>query len=86
MEKKDGLIIKRYFTKKTGNIYSDTHFMINYEPRDVIIKDDSGKEIEKIPDAVFPKSWGQIAANTVATKYFRREGVQIGRASCRERV
>ena len=68
-------MIEKYFSKPADDMYSDPHSVINYKSRDVVIKDDYGNIIEQISDAVFPEFWGQLAANTVATKYFRKEGV-----------
>jgi len=67
--------IERYFSKGFGDLYKDSKGVINYQPRDVEITDDEGKIIEKIKGAIFPDFWGQNSANTVATKYFRKEGV-----------
>lgn len=67
--------IERYFSKGFGDLYKDSKGVINYQPRDVEITDDEGKIIEKIKGAVFPVFWNQNSANTVATKYFRKEGV-----------
>ena len=75
MTEKRGMNIERYFSKGYGNLYKDPKNIMDYKPRDVIITDDSGEEIEKIEGAIFPSFWGQHAANTVATKYFRKEGV-----------
>jgi ribonucleoside-diphosphate reductase alpha chain len=67
--------VARYFSKGYGNLHKDPKKVMDYQPRDVEITDDSGEIVERIPDAIFPSFWGQDAANTVATKYFRREGV-----------
>jgi ribonucleoside-diphosphate reductase alpha chain len=64
--------IERYFSKDIDP-YSDA--LMGYEKRDAKVKDDYGKVIEQIKDTVFPSFWSQIAINTVATKYFRKEGV-----------
>lgn len=69
------ITIDRYFSEYYGDPYKDSNKLIQYEPRVVQIKDDDGKVIEEIQGAVFPKSWSQHAANTTATKYFRKEGV-----------
>lgn len=73
VEKKLG--IERYFSKNCEDPYKDPNNLINYQPRDVTILNDSGKEIDKIRGAIFPEFWGQHAANTTATKYFRKAGV-----------
>ena len=67
--------IEKYFSKNCEDPYLDPHNVINYQKRNVEIRDDSGNLVEVIKDAIFPSFWGQNAANTVATKYFRREGV-----------
>ncbi len=72
---KGKLTIEKYFAEPYGNPYKDTNGLIKYSPRDVQIKDDEGVIIEEIKDAIFPEFWSQHSANTVATKYFRREGV-----------
>ena len=46
-----------------------------YEGREAIIRDDFGNVLERIPGTTFPSNWSLNASNTVATKYFRREGV-----------
>jgi len=69
---KKGIEIEKYFSK-FGDPY-DTK-IANYSKRDVVVKNDSGEVIEEIKDAIFPEFWSQNAANTVATKYFRKEGV-----------
>ena len=67
--------IEKYFSKNSEDPYKDPKSIINYQPRDVVILNDSGKEIDKIENAIFPEFWTQHAANTTATKYFRKEGV-----------
>jgi ribonucleoside-diphosphate reductase alpha chain len=66
------ITIDKYFSKGIDP-YNDS--VMGYEKRDATVKDDSGKIIEQIKDTVFPSFWSQIAANTAATKYFRKEGV-----------
>ncbi|HRZ85408.1 MAG TPA: vitamin B12-dependent ribonucleotide reductase [Candidatus Paceibacterota bacterium] len=66
-------MIKKYFSK-SGNPYEDG-VVAKFLPRDVQISDDSGKVIEVVHDAIFPENWSVNSANTVATKYFRKEGV-----------
>src|SRR3989338_8909865 len=65
--------IGKYFSRY-GNPYAESETM-DYGPREVEIKDDSGNVIETVPNAIFPRFWSVNAANTVATKYFRKEGV-----------
>ncbi len=67
--------VDKYFSMPCGNPYTDEKKIIDYAPKEVVITDDSGNIVEKIPGAIFPSFWSQHAANTVATKYFRRAGV-----------
>ncbi|MDP2925405.1 MAG: vitamin B12-dependent ribonucleotide reductase [Nanoarchaeota archaeon] len=69
-------LVGNYFTKIYGNAYTDPNGLLRYSPREVLITDDSGKVIEKIEGAIFPETWSQHAANTTATKYFRKTDVQ----------
>ena len=74
---KRSLGLEKYFSKP-GDPYKSE--IMGYAPREVVIRDDSGKVIETVEGAVFPSFWSIDAANTVATKYFRREGIPgIGR-------
>ncbi len=66
----EGLKFDIYFSKDT-NPY-DSSF---YERRNAVITDDSGNVIESLEDIMVPKIWSQHALNTVATKYFRKEGI-----------
>ncbi len=61
-----GLGLQKYFSKMPQK---------PYETREAVIRDDYGKVLEKISGAIFPVNWSLNASNTVATKYFRREGV-----------
>lgn len=67
--------LERYFSIKGYDAYSDIPSIINYSPRDIEIKDDSGKLIETLKGAIFPNSWSINSSNTVGTKYFRRSGI-----------
>jgi len=67
--------ISLYFSDSVGDPYKDPQGVLNYELRDVLLKDDSGKVTQEIKGVTFPKDWSQHASNTVATKYFRREGI-----------
>jgi len=73
MVEKKRLGIERYFSQ-FGNPYTDPKNIMNYSPRKVAITDSQGKIIEEIEN-IFPSFWSQNASNTVASKYFRREGV-----------
>jgi len=73
-----GMKMEKYFSEPYGDVYTDPKGIIKYEKRDVEIKDDSGEVIERLEDTVFPESWVQHAANTVATKYFRKKDVPDG--------
>jgi len=66
------LNIEKYFAK-FGDPYDDK--IVKYSSRETIIRDDYGKIIEKVEGTIFPEFWSNNAANTVATKYFRKEGV-----------
>ena len=68
------LNIEKYFSQ-FGDPYTDDKNIIKYSPRDVVVKNDSGETVEEIKNAIFPEFWSQNSANTVATKYFRKEGV-----------
>ncbi len=69
------LKMQRYFSEPFDDVYKDPKNIIRYLPRTVEIKDDLGNVLETIEGAVFPESWGQNPANTVATKYFRKSDV-----------
>jgi len=69
------LTLEKYFSKGFGDLYKDPKGIINYQPRDVEIRNERGEKIDEIGGAVFPNSWGQHAANTVATKYFRKTDI-----------
>ena len=75
MEKRHNLGIEKYFSGFCENPYSDSKGIIDYQPRTVEIRDDEGNTVETIEEAIFPSFWSQNSANTVATKYFRKEGV-----------
>lgn len=66
-----GIGMEKYFSPAdpyTGDV-------LGYLKRDVIVKNDSGEVVEEIKGTIFPDFWSQNAANTAATKYFRKEGV-----------
>ena len=69
-----GLEIEKYFSS-FGDPYKDPMKIMKYSPRDVIITNDEGKIIEEVKNTIFPVFWSEHAANTTATKYFRKEGV-----------
>ena len=71
---KSALTIERYFST-FGDPYKDPKNIMDYSARDATIRDSSGKDVEHIEGLIFPSFWSQNASNTVATKYFRREGV-----------
>ena len=75
MGEKKGLGIERYFSEPFGDVYSDPKGLIEYEERDVIVKDDQGNIKEELNNQIFPSFWSQNAVNTVATKYFRRKDI-----------
>jgi ribonucleoside-diphosphate reductase alpha chain len=69
-----GLVVKRHFSRgMSPNPYKDPKML--YSPRDVVITDKDGEEIERLDGLVFPEGWSQLAANTVGTKYFRKADV-----------
>ena len=71
-DQSQGLRIPRYFSKGR-----DPYKVVEggYSPRDVVITNDKGEVIEELKGAVFPNSWSQHSASTVATKYFRRKDI-----------
>ena len=72
IRKTRNLGLEAYFTKDR-NPYDDK--FADFQPRVVEIKNDQGEILESLQGAVFPRDWGQNSANTVASKYFKREGV-----------
>lgn len=70
-----GVIVEKYFSTPIGDPYKDPKGLIDYEECVASVKDDEGNVIEEIENAIFPKAWGALAKNTVATKYFRKTGV-----------
>ena len=69
--------IEKYFSEPYGDIYSDSKKIIDYSSREIPIVDDKGKIKEKLSNCIFPSWWSEHAANTVATKYFRRKEVPV---------
>jgi len=67
--------IEKYFSEPYGDPYKDTNNIIRYGRRNVEIKDDNGNIVEEVKNAIFPEFWSQLSADTVATKYFRKENV-----------
>lgn len=55
----------RYFS-----LSKDPYADIEWENKDALILDDSGKPIFELKDVKTPKSWSQTALNIVASKYF----------------
>ncbi len=70
-----GIIIPKYFSEPIGDVFKDPNGLINYEKRNILIKNDKDEIIEDIKDVIFPKDWSYLASNTVGTKYFRKAGV-----------
>ena len=68
--RKRGMAVDRYLSRY-GNPYDDETG--SYEARDVKITDSSGNVVDTMDGAIFPKHWSVHAANTVATKYFRKD-------------
>jgi len=73
----ESLTIEKYFSAPYGDVYTDPNKLIDYSPREISITDDKGIVKEKIPNCIFPSWWSGHAANTAATKYFRRKGVPV---------
>ncbi len=48
---------------------------VEYETRDAVIQDESGKAIFRMDKVEAPASWSQLATDIVASKYFRKRGV-----------
>lgn len=74
MQKKStsqGLKIGRRYTKEGVSPYD----MFQYEKRESVIKDPSGKSVSETDEVEVPKNWSQIAADILAQKYFRKTGV-----------
>lgn len=65
-KRKAGLTIERYFTKKGKDPFDSVEF----EERNLEIKDSDGNIIFKLENAYFPKSWSDNSAKIVASKYF----------------
>src|SRR3989344_7765331 len=72
VEKSGNVVVEKYFSK-WGDPYGEGPF--DYKPRDAVVKNDAGEVIETVKGVVFPSFWSENASNTVATKYFRKEGV-----------
>jgi ribonucleoside-diphosphate reductase alpha chain len=62
-----GLAIKRFFTKQG----QDPFDRITWERRNVAITSDKGEVLFQQDDVEIPARWSQMAANVVASKYFR---------------
>ncbi|NLJ94670.1 MAG: vitamin B12-dependent ribonucleotide reductase [Clostridiaceae bacterium] len=70
-------LITRKFTKELENNPDKTVYdLFEWEKRDVIIKDyKTGKTLTDLRDLEFPAHYSQQAADIIASKYFRKAGV-----------
>ena len=73
--KRNSLGIEKYFSSSSENPYSDPKGIIDYKPTAAEIRDEEGNTVERIEGAIFPSFWEPNSINTVATKYFRKEGI-----------
>ena len=68
---RDGLKVKRIFTKKDVNPLDD----VIYERRSSRITEPNGDVVFELKNLEVPKSWSQLATDILASKYCRRAGV-----------
>jgi len=64
---KGGLKLERYFTRAGVSPYDE----VEWEVRTATIVNESGKTVFEQSHVEIPKSWSQMAANVVVSKYFR---------------
>src|SRR5688572_5620605 len=62
-----GLTIERFFTRAG----EDPFDAVAWEPRSAKITGEGGEVVFEQKDVEIPKSWSQLAANVVVSKYFR---------------
>ncbi len=67
VEKKGGLRFPRVFTRAGSNPFDE----VEWELRTAVISNENGQVVFEQRDVEFPKTWSQMAANVVASKYFR---------------
>lgn len=69
-------IIKRVYTKELVDSGKDVYSLFNWKYVDVVLKDHkSGKILTDMRDLEFPESYSQNACDIIASKYFRKAGV-----------
>src|SRR5262249_40783583 len=66
-EAQGGLTLDRYFTRPDRDPFDD----VEWEQRSARITNERGETIFEQTDVEVPKSWSQLAANVVVSKYFR---------------
>jgi len=69
--KKEGLEIKRFYTKKGISPYDQ----FTYELRHSLIKNSEGETVFEMKNVEVPAGWSQVATDILAQKYFRKAGV-----------
>lgn len=70
-------LVKRHYTKELEKNKSKTVFdLFKWEKRDVVLKDyKSGKILTEMHDLEFPDFYSQNSVDIIASKYFRKAGV-----------
>lgn len=68
--------IERKFTKSGQDAYADLEFV----PATSEIRNPDGTIVFRLEGVEVPAGWSQVASDVIAQKYFRKAGVQIGRA------
>ena len=63
----DGLAMQRFFTRPGEHPYD----AVKWDHRHAVITGENGRVVFEQRDVEFPESWSQLAANVVASKYFR---------------
>ena len=73
-------LLKRHYTKELETNPDKTVFdLFHWEKRDVVLKDfKSGKILTEMRDLEFPDFYSQNAVDIIASKYFRKAGVNNG--------
>ena len=66
---------QRFFTKKDKGPYEG----IEWEARSSEIRNPDGRIVFKLEGTIVPSTWSQIAADILAQKYFRKEGIPADR-------
>ena len=70
-----GLVFNRKFTKEGEHPFDE----LEWEKRDVKISDYDDNVVFEQKGVEVPKNWSQLAADIVASKYFRRDVPDIGK-------